>query len=204
MAVESYVELPADSTGKRMRMREASRGGAEVVYEQYVLPTADPSWYVWGGSLACAANKHFLSILNTGAQVLHIPHLRLVNTAVASVTGIGLTFDVKRITACSGGSTITAQIVDTGDTALSSVTILAAPTAVTEGAVLFPRYTNNDEFGITGAFPTNAIANAENLLPDELGIRQLTLRQNEGITVKQITSSAVGTLGVFAVITKEP
>jgi hypothetical protein len=180
--------------------------GANTVHEQAFWEAANPTWYVWSGSAACAANKHFLSFLNNGGsgQVFKVRKLYLINTAVAAVTGVALQFDIKRITACSGGSAITPQIVDSTDTAIANVTVQSAPTAVTEGAVLFPWYTTNDEIGATNAFPSSFIQSATNLLPEGVEVKELVLNAGEGVTVKQITSSTVGSFGVLMVVTKEP
>lgn len=200
---DSYVQLPSDGVGKKLRTRTQTIA-AQTVHEQAIYNVAEPTWYVWSGATALAANKHHLSILNTGAQVIKIRKLFLVNAALAAVTGVGVQYDIKRITACSGGSAITAQIMDSGDTALSSVTILNGPTSVTEGAVLFPWYTNNDEIGLTGGFPQATIQSLFSLVPEGLEIKEPVLNQNEGLTVKQITSTVIGSVGVLAVITKAP
>ena len=202
---EGVVQVPPDSTGAKLRTRTRTVG-ANTVHEQAFWPAANPTWYVWSGSLACAANKHFLSFLNNAAsgQIFKVRGIYLQNTGLTAVTGVGLQFDIKRITAVSGGAAITPQIADSTDTAIASVTVQTAPTAVTEGAVLYSWFTTNDEVGVTNAFPSSFIQGATNLMPVGNEIKELTLNQNEGVTVKQITSSAVGSFAVLMVVTKEP
>lgn len=200
---DSYVQLPVDSTGSKLRTRTRTVG-ASTVHEQSIWNSANPTWHIWTGSLACAQNKLFLCFLNTGAQVFKLRKLFLVNTALAAVTGVGVQFDFKRITAIVGGTTITPQIMDSTDTAIASVTCVNTATSATEGAVLFPWYTNNDEIGVTNAFFASQIQALMNLVPEGVEVKEPTFNQNEGFAVKQITSSAVGSYGVLAVVTKEP
>lgn len=201
---EGTVQLPADGVGSKLRTKTRTISAA-TVHEQQFTVASDDTWYVWSGSLACAANKYFLSMFNAGAQVFRVQGLYLVNTTAAAVTGIAVQFDIKRITALTvgTGTTLTAQAMDSADTAIASCTLGATAQTVTDGAVLYSYWTNNDEIGATNAF-TNVLQNGMNLIPDLPGTKKPTLRVNEGLTVKQITSSAIGTFGVLAVITKDP
>jgi hypothetical protein len=200
---ESYVQVPANSTGVKLRSRQRTVG-ANTVDEQFFTAAPDVTFYAYSGSAACAANKHFLSILNTGAQVFHVEALYLINTALVALTGVALQFDIKKVTAVSGGTAITVQQADSTDTAIASTTIQTAPPTVTEGAVLWSHFTNNDEVGVTNGFPTSNLQAWTNMIPDIPNVKKPTLNVNEGITVKQITSSTVGSFAVLAVITKAP
>lgn len=202
---EGVVQVPPDSTGAKLRTRTRTVG-ANTVHEQAFWPAANPTWYVWSGSAACAASKHFLSFLvNAGSgQIFKVRALYLINTAATATTGVAVEFDIKRCTAVSGGSVITPQAMDSTDTAIANVTVQTAPTTVTEGAVLFPWFTNNDEIGVTNAFPTSIQQAGINMVPVGNEIKEPVLNAGEGITVKQITSSTVGSFGVLMVVTKEP
>lgn len=199
---DSFIQLPADSTGKKMRTRQRTIS-SQTVEEQFIALGAEPTYMVWAPSQACAANKLFLSILNNAGsgQVLRVRKLFLSNSALTAVTGVGIQFDVKRISGITGGTGITPNPSDTADGALTNYTATYGNTA-TEGIVLFSWYTNNDEIGLTGGFPQATIQALTSLLPEGPEIRELTLNPGEGFCLKQITSSAVGSFGVLAVVTR--
>jgi hypothetical protein len=198
---ENYVQVPADSTGKKLRTRERTVA-SQTVQEQYVALAADATYYLWTPSLVNAANKFYMAFLNTGAQVIKVKKLFLCNSSLAAVTGIGIQFDLIRISAITAGTAITANPVDTTDAALTGYTCTYAPTSVTAGITLFSWFTNNDEVGLTGGFAQATIQALNSILPEGPEIKELTLNQNEGFALKQITSSVAGNYGVLAVITK--
>lgn len=202
---ESYVQVPTDSTGKKLHTQQRTVG-ANTVEDQVFMQGGNDTFYAWSGSQACATSQQFLTVLNTGAQVLRLEGLYLINTATAAITGVALQFDLKKVTVVTvgTGTALTVQAMDSTDTALSSVTIATKAQTVTEGAVLYSYYTNNDEIGATNAFPTTNIQNWTNLVPDLRNVKKPVFRQNEGFTLKQITTSVVGSFGVLAVITRQP
>lgn len=201
---ESFVQVPVDSTGKKLRTRQRTIG-ANTVEEQYMALGADPTWWIWTGSLACAGNKLFLSFLNNAGsgQVLRVRKLFLNNSTLAAAAGVGIEFQVKRISAIVGGTAVVPNIVDTADTALTAVTCVHTATSATEGVILFSWYTNNDEIGLTGGFPQATIQALTSLLPEGPEIKELVLNPGEGFCVKQITASTIGTFGVLAVVTRD-
>jgi hypothetical protein len=162
---------------------------------------ADPTYYVWVPQMALAQNKYFLAIRNTAAQVVKLRKVFLVNAALAAVTGVGVQFDVRRISAITGGTAITPNPADTADGALPNVTVVHSPTAVTEGALLYSWFTNNDEIGLTGGFPQATLQSLISLQPEGNEVKELTLNNGEGMCLKQITSTTVGSFGVLAVLT---
>jgi len=202
---ESYVQLPVDSTGKKMRTRQRVIS-AQTVEEQFIALGAEPTYMLWAPAQTPAQNKLFMAVLNQAGsgQVIRVRKLFLSNAALAAVAGIGLEFQLKRISAIAGGTAITANPSDTTDGALTGVTATYGSTA-TEGVTLFSWYTNNDEIGVTGGFPQATIQALTSLLPEGPEIRELTLNPGEGFCFKQITSgtgSTVGSFGVLAVLTR--
>lgn len=199
---DSYLQLPADGAGKKLRTRTRVQG-PDTVHEQAVFEGASPTYYIWVTPMATAQNKYLLALLNTGTQVVRVKKLFLINAALTAVTGVGMQYDVKRSSTITGGTAVTPNPADTADGAVSGLTCVHSPTSVTEGVLLYSWFTNNDEVGATNAFPSNYLQALGNIQPEGPEIRELTLRQNEGCTVKQITSTAVGIYGVLAVITVE-
>lgn len=203
---EGTVQLPADGVGSKLRTKTRTISAA-TVHEQQLGLAADDTFYAWSGSQACATSQQFITLLNTGAaQVLRLQALYLINTAAAAITGVALQFDLKKVTAVTvgTGTALTVQQMDSADTALATTTVATKAQTVTEGAVLYSYWTNNDEIGATNAFPTSVSQNGQNLIPDIPGVKKPTFRVNEGFTLKQITTSVVGSYGVLAVITREP
>lgn len=172
---------------------------------QPFLGSAPPTFYAYAPPVVCAQNKHVLSILNNAGsgQTLRLKKLFLINGQLAAVAGVALQYDVKKISACSGGTVITPLATDSADMPLTAVTALSAPTAVTEGALWFSCFTNNDEVGATGAFFQQTLQAGLNLIPEGLEVKEIALRPGEGATLKQITSSALGLMGALAVLIRD-
>lgn len=198
---ETFIQLPPDSTGKKLRTRDKVIGG-QTVHEQAVYQTALPTFYLLADAVAFAANKHHLSIMNSAGsgKLLSIKKLFHINLSLGAVTGVALRFDVKRATAVSAGTAITPQPCDTDDVFPAGITINTNGT-VTEGALLYPVTTQNDEITAANTAVANYLAMMINLQPESPELKEFRLRPGEGFTVKQITSSTVGSFAWFAVIT---
>lgn len=199
---ESFVQVPADSTGKKLRTRQRTVG-ANTVEEQYFALASDATYYLWAPSQVNAANKWYWALLNNAAsgQVLKIRKLFLANASLAAVTGIGVQFNLNRFSSMSAGTAMTANPVDTTDGALTNYTAAYGAT-ITAGTLLFSWFTNNDEVGLTGGFPQATIQALTSLLPEGPEIRELTLNPGEGVGLQLITSTIAGNFGVLGVITK--
>ena len=198
---ETFIQLPPDSTGKKLRTRDKLIGG-QTVHEQAVYQTALPTFYVLADAVAFAANKHHLSIMNAAGsgKLVSIKKLFHINLSLGAVTGVALRFDIKRATAVSAGTAITPQSCDTDDVFPAGITINTNGT-VTEGALLYPVTTQNDEITAANTAVANYLAMMINLQPESPELKEFRLRPGEGFTVKQITSSTVGSFAWFAVIT---
>jgi len=200
---DSLVQVPPDSTGAKMRTRTRVIGG-NTVHEQYIAQGADPTYYVWSTPAACAQNRQVLALLNTSStQVIKLRKLFLINAQLTAVTGVGLQYDVKRISTLTGGTAITPNPADTADGAMTGFTCASGGT-VTEGVLLYSWYTMNDEVGLTAAAAVGGYLQASiSMQPEGNEVKELNLRNGEGFTVKQITNSTVGSYGALAVVTVE-
>lgn len=199
---ETFVQVPPDSTGQKIRTRSRVVGGNTVV-EQAVYNTSLPTYYVLADAVAFAANKHHISILNQAGsgKVIHIRKLFHINLSLGAVTGVALRFDVKKVSAVTGGTTITPQAADSDNPALSAMTFATGATSVTEGAILYPVTTQNDELTAANTAVSNYLMQALNLQPEGPEVQELRLRPGEGFTVKQITTSVIGSFAWLAIIT---
>ena len=200
---ESTVRVATDSDGKRVRTRQRLVSAVSVE-EQYVAMAGEPTYYIWCTATACAQNKFFLALQNTSAnQLVKLRKIFLSNAQVAAATGTVVQFDFTRCSSITGGATVVPNAMDTNDGSVSGLTCVAGPSIVTQGVTLYSWYTTNDEVGVTNAFPTSIIQAGINTVPEGNEIKELVLRQNQGVCIKQITNSAVGQYAVLAVITIE-
>ena len=200
---ESYTQVPPNSTGNKIRTRTKVIGG-HTVHEQAVYQASLPTYYALADAVTFAQNKHVISIVNEAGsgKMVSIKKLFMINTQLASVTGVAVRADVKKATAHSGGTSITCQSCDSTNAALpAQITVRTAATSVTEGALLFPLTFTNDEAGATQAFPSTQLMAGFNWFPEGGEIQELRLREGEGLTVKIITATTVGQFAWFIVFT---
>ena len=198
---ESYIQLPADSTGKKLRTRQRVVG-ADTVEEQYSVAASLPTYYFWSGYSAGAANKIYLDVFNASGsgKVLRLRKL-FVQSTVAAVTGVGFQFDLDRTTAAgTGGTVLTGNPADTADGALpAQVTARTVPTGgATKQLTLFPVTLSSEETQAGAHFNW-----AHNVIPESPEVKEPIIREGQGVRLVQITSSTAGTWGVLAVVTTD-
>lgn len=202
MSAPGFIRLPPDSTGNRLRTRVKTIGGVDV-HEQGVFQTAPDTFYILADAVTFAANKMHLSILNAvgSGKVVHLQKLFIINNQLTSITGVAIRFDVKKATAHSGGTLITPEKADSlSDNLPAGITCRTGATSVTEGAIMYPLVANNDESGATMAFPGAQLLAGLNWMPEGNEIQAWRLRPGEGMCIKQITSSTVGSFSWLAVV----
>jgi hypothetical protein len=91
-----YIQVPPDSTGKKLNARyRAIEGGAG--YEQYVAWHGLPTYYCLASGVALAQNKHLFSIYNDAGSgyLIRIPRLSVVNMSLTAHTGLCSAIRVK-------------------------------------------------------------------------------------------------------------
>lgn len=200
---ESFTQVPPNSTGNKMRTRSRVIG-ADTVHEQGVFTAALPTYYALADAVAFAANKQHLSIFNNAGsnQIIAIKKLFHINLSLSAVTGVAVRFDVKKTTAQSAGTAITANSADSTNPALSGVQIATGAT-VTEGAILYPITTQNDEITAANTAIANYLMQFGNLALEGIEQQEYRLRPGEGMTIKQITSTTVGSFAWLMAFTVE-
>lgn len=199
---ESYIQLPADSTGKKLRTFERVVGG-NTVHEQFTQIAEEAAWLITTPAIAAASGRIYLACLNTGAgQKIALRGLWIIRTNTA-VTGAAMQFDLKRISAIVGGTTVTPNLLDSTDPALTGFTCVHTATSATEGAVLFPFYGSSEESATAQVAMTNNMFVAmTNFIPVVPAIKTPRFNQNEGFALK-LSAGTVGEFVVVAAITKE-
>lgn len=191
---ETFIQLAPDSTGKKLRTRTKTILG-ETVHEQAVYQTALPTFYAVADAVALAANKHHISVWNgTADKMVTVRKLFQINLQLASATGVALRFSAFRSTAQSAGTAITPVSADLDDTLPAGVTVATGAT-VTNGSLLFPYVTQNDEMTAANTAVANYLTQYNNLLIADPEMKELRLRPSQGFTMQQITSSTVGSFG---------
>lgn len=198
---DTFIQLPPDSTGKKLRTRDKTIG-ANTVHEQAVFQSALPTFYALADAVAFTANKHHIAVMNAAGsgKMVSIKKLFQINLSLGAVTGVALRFDIKRATAVSAGTAITPQSCDSDDTLPAGITVATGAT-VTEGALLFPYTTNSDELTAANTAVANFLSAGFNWIPEGPELKELRLRPGEGFTIKQITSSTVGSFAWLIVFT---
>lgn len=200
---EGIIQLPADSTGKKIRTRERTIG-ANTVQEEGVFIAAGETWVAYANAVAFAANKSHIAIFNaTGSgKVVKCKKLFVVNLT-AAVTGIIVRFDINKASAASAGTTITPVAFDTDNAALPAGITVRTDGTITDGSTFFPYMGLSEEETAVQALSKATFTQFNNILMEGNEVQEITLRENQGLTVKQITSSTVGSVGWILVFTVE-
>jgi len=200
---EDYIQLPPDSTGKRVRALRRMIGDVDV-YERVValvealtgepFPKWYPTYSACVAASAVAANKHHLVIFNGSTSIIRIIKIYLFPEQTATVTGYNMGYRLYRTTSAgAGGTSITVNKMDTTDPDLpSGVIVWTNPTTAPALSTLVSVASVNPEESGGAGYPSILYW----WMPWE---KPLTLRQNEGITVQQYGTAGVGLLNVVAV-----
>ena len=170
------------------------------------LVDSAPTYIAWANDVACdnAANVSHFSILNTeSTSMVQVHKLFAVNLQTAAIVGIMMRFDITRITAHSGGTLVVPESSDSTNAAIPSGVTCRTKATVTEGNRLFGYATTNDESGATGNIIAGSVLlQGLNLVFESPRIQDITLRQNQGLHIKQVTATSVGGLyGYICVFT---
>jgi len=202
---ESYVQLPQDSTGKKLRSIKRTVEGV-LVEEQVIRIEAhqkaeEQCWGVCALDSAVGANKYHLSLLNGSGsnKWLEIILVKLAMQATAAVAGFPAAFRLIRTSSeGTGGTALTAGAFNTGNTALpAQVSAKTGVSTPTEVSTLASGSATAEDTG----------GNSETILFNEKITQQpLLLKEGEGITVKQYGTANVGVVDVtvfFRVRAKE-
>ena len=161
-----------------------------------------------------AQNKYMATLFNTSAtRKVVVSRIYRVNSQLTAVVGVLLDQELRFITARTAGTAVTIQREDTADTLSAGITADHASTAVTEGTgdrALIRRFSAvNEEYVL--ATLANTITGGTALLHDAQLIwwrggwsKGLVLRQQQGVTIKNLTNSVVGSVSYAIVFDDEP
>src|SRR5918992_5020766 len=105
--VDSFFQIPPDSTGKKIRTDQQTIG-ANTVEIQYVRENEPATFLAIADRIVPAVNKYILTLFNTSAtRKVVIQRAFVYNWQTAAQTGVLLEYEFRRITARTAGTTIT-------------------------------------------------------------------------------------------------
>jgi len=178
---------------------------AASAVQQYEAPT----FTVWSLNTATANNKSLISLTNTtGSTVLlKLRAIRVINTQNTAVTGVIVDINGYRCTSHSAGTLLVPVTMDTQDSLNASITARTGATIVGEGTdPILHLDLSSDEWG-PGAVDTEATDHTSQSLmyfyEHKQPMKPLTLRANEGFTLKCVTNTTTGSFDIQVLFTQE-
>lgn len=159
--------------------------------------------------ISTGQNKSMFSLFNTSSRKIKIEEIYLVNAKITAVTGISGTFEVRRITGHSAGTLVTTiETYETGDVLDAGVTVRTGATVAGESlSLLWKSVFSTDEHGIAELNTTSGEHIFQTMFPifakKTTNAKTITLKANEGLTIKFLQNSNVGSFDIFCVFTQE-
>lgn len=196
-----------DAAGNPIVSATAHPTGAERGYIVRNIERTAPTFLVLFDRIAPAANKYMATLFNTSStRNVVIQRIWVYNWQITSVTGVLLEQELRRITARTAGTSVTPIAYDDGDTLSAGITADHLSTAVTDGD-MFARImaTSEEVFLSSNAFMLGGRVIERNALVYERkpGTRGIVCRNGKGVTIKNTTSSTVGTVSYAIEFTDE-
>lgn len=191
---ESFTQLSPNSSGNKVRERERTIGLNDV-RSQASYQTAPFTYTVVAQDCVFANSKQHISIFNgvDSGKVVRIKKLFMANASDGTlISEVMIRMNVRLITACSGGTDLEYRKHDALNDDVPSQVLLKTNATVTEGALLFPLTISNDESLLTGTDMSTQLRAGINWQPDGAEIQDITLREGQGYTIRQVTNTAVG------------
>lgn len=166
-----------------------------------------PTYWATYSRITPAANKYVATLFNTSAsRKVVIQRIWVYNWQLAAAAGVLTELEMRRITARTAGTSITPAPLDLNDTLSAGITADHASTVVTDSTLLQLIVTSTDTTANTSsAIIRDGRALSINALVYERkpGERGIVLRQNQGLTLKNITAIALGSISTVIEFTDE-
>jgi hypothetical protein len=159
--------------------------------------------------VAAGSTIHW-DLFNADATLLvRVISIRQIPDIVTAVTGVATNWTFQRTSAVgTGGTAQTGVLLDTSQTALDAdITCRAKPTGGATASTQLPAFAISSEETNTGTLAIAAAGGLELIptagFPAVYGPRGIVLRQNQGLSVTQTTSSSAGNTGWRILFTVE-
>jgi len=179
---ESYIQLPPDSLGKKVRaIYNAITGSYEEVNESKDIETVNPVYVATVYDSTPSSSKHHLTIWNGSTYYIRILKIIAGMYSSAAVTGYAMRYDVWEALSVSGGTIVTINKLDPRDP--DPPTKIIAYTGATVGLLgrlLATFCLNPEETGGTAFI---------DLTPP----KPFVIPPNSGLTIRQYTATGAGT-----------
>ncbi len=173
------------------------------------LPYEPATFSAIANDIAIGNNKSMFAIQNTtgSSVVVKIKSIKIINSQTTAVSGIVTDFRIRKITSFTGGTSITPQTFDTNDTLAVNVTTATNSTVSGEAAIDLLRVEySTDEWG-TGTLDVEANDHSKQALiafyKADQNEKPITLRANQGLTIKNVVNSTAGTFDIEVIFTQE-
>jgi hypothetical protein len=178
---ESYIQLPADSTGKKARaIYQSDLDSYEEVEASKHIEQENPVYAVAVSGSSVSANKHHLSIWNGSSYYIRILSIIVAMHETATVSGYIMQYILQRASAISSGTALTIVKLDNRDPDIPSGISAVTGATVTLKEAPISIFTLNPEE--TGAFPHIQFDPP----------KPIVIAPNEGITIQQYATAGVG------------
>jgi hypothetical protein len=200
-----------EGEGIHVKHQTSSTVGTLEVVVEFTIGTPEAgrlsTFSATARAIAPANNKYMLTIMNpaSSGKIVKVWRMWLLNSATSSVSGIMNKLELRRISARTAGTSITCGCHDTAATALGTVAVDTLSTAVSEvtNALIRRIVYSSDEITIA------AVANdeLETLQPlmciwdggyGDANVNPIVLREGQGLTLKNVISTKVGTVELMA------
>lgn len=202
---ESGVKITASSIASKKALDVAVANTVPIETTE----TEAPTFVAYGLGIGMGNNKSMMSIVNAAASGyhLHIREIRIINVQNTAVTGIISDWRLLRCTGHSGGTDITPAAHDTTEPLQAGTTVKTGATISGEGTAVYRRWQfSTDEWGAGAAdVESNSHDTQMNrsLFDTAPKTKTIILREGEGITIKQVVNSTVGTFDIMVVFTQD-
>jgi hypothetical protein len=156
-----------------------------------------PTFYATFDRIVPGNNKYMATLFNTSAtRKVVITGIWAFNWQNAAVSGILLEQYLARITARTAGTAVTIRAEDTNDVLSAGISADHNSTVVTEAHIMYRFWHTNAQVTLTSTGLTGGLGSDrsyEEVWTREGVQRGITLRTNEGVTIRNVTNSTVGT-----------
>lgn len=169
-------------------------------------PIAPPTFLALYAGIAPAANKYMATLFNTSStRKVVVQRIWAILTQIAAAAGATLEQHLETITARTAGSTVTPTSNDSSDSLSAGITADTGSTAVTDGNELVRFIMTGDQvaLGDNGTIKTRQFLSNALVYEKKDFTKGLTLRQNQGLSIKNITSNTTGTMSYLIEFTDE-
>jgi hypothetical protein len=169
-----------------------------------------PTYTVGATGITFAAGKSMLAVFNgVGSErIVRVYRIFILNNQTAAVTGVLTTFEIRRISSLSGGTSLTFVKHDSiNETPPSQIVAATGGTTVPVSGAVFRRLVwSNDEPAVgTGSWDELETIPVLSCVWDagygEDDVQPITLREGEGLEVAHTGTTTVGYVDVYFELT---